>query len=114
MRGRIVEALRAAPIGAWVSAWEPTCVNCLDESDPCDRCLWDDAGLTLPPAKNASALTEQERWQVFADNDFRCVGCGSRSRLTVDHIQARANGGNNARDNLQTLCRSCNSRKGAR
>ena len=34
--------------------------------------------------------------------------------ITIDHILARANGGSDEVENLQTLCRPCNSRKGAR
>lgn len=42
-------------------------------------------------------------------------GCGARSRLTADHIVPVARGGAwNDPANLQTLCLTCNSRKGAR
>ena len=54
------------------------------------------------------------RWTIFERDDFRCRYCGSRSDLTVDHIVAVLRGGKAASDNLQTLCRSCNSKKGAR
>lgn len=47
-------------------------------------------------------------------NGEYCQWCGATSGLSVDHIIAVANGGGNELDNLQLLCRSCNSRKGAR
>jgi len=43
-----------------------------------------------------------------------CQWCGATDNLSVDHIVAVANGGGNESANLQLLCRSCNSRKGAR
>jgi 5-methylcytosine-specific restriction endonuclease McrA len=54
------------------------------------------------------------RARVFARDGFCCVNCGTGERLTVDHIVAKALGGSDALDNLQTLCASCNSRKGTR
>jgi len=53
-------------------------------------------------------------WEILERDDFRCQHCGVRRFLTVDHITALDNGGTNDPDNLQTLCRNCNSRKGNR
>lgn len=46
--------------------------------------------------------------------DSSCRSCGSTEDLTVDHILPRSRGGGNERENLQALCRTCNSSKGAR
>lgn len=43
-----------------------------------------------------------------------CDECSTTVDLTVDHIVPVALGGTHARHNLRVLCRSCNSRKGAR
>lgn len=43
-----------------------------------------------------------------------CLLCKTEENLTIDHIVAITNGGTNYPDNLQILCRSCNSAKGNR
>ena len=43
---------------------------------------------------------------------FHCQHCGATSDLTIDHITPLVRGGSNELDNLQFLCKSCNSRKG--
>jgi hypothetical protein len=52
------------------------------------------------------------REEVFIRDDFRCVKCGSRKKLCADHIYPEALGGEATFENLQTLCKSCNSKKG--
>jgi hypothetical protein len=54
------------------------------------------------------------RAQVYARDGLRCVTCGTDERLTIDHIVAVVNGGTNDPENLQTMCKPCNSRKGDR
>lgn len=43
-----------------------------------------------------------------------CVACGSRERITIDHVVPLVRGGRHAVGNLQPLCHSCNSSKGAK
>lgn len=52
--------------------------------------------------------------RVHERDAYRCRTCGGFADLTVDHIMPESLGGTIDLDNLQTLCRSCNSRKGAR
>lgn len=54
------------------------------------------------------------RRAVFERDAYRCVTCGDHRDLTCDHIHPESKGGETSLDNLQTMCRSCNSRKGAR
>lgn len=54
------------------------------------------------------------RWEVWARDNFTCVKCGVRKRLAVDHVMPESKGGTLSLGNLQTLCRSCNSKKGSR
>ncbi len=51
--------------------------------------------------------------QIGRRDGFGCAVCGEPSRdLGVDHIIPLVAGGTNDLDNLQLLCRSCNSKKG--
>ncbi|SDL74229.1 HNH endonuclease [Nonomuraea maritima] len=51
---------------------------------------------------------------VFDRDGDRCVLCGAIQDLTLDHIFPWSLGGEDTVENLRVLCRSCNSRKGAR
>ncbi len=48
---------------------------------------------------------------IFSRDGFKCLCCGSKNNLTIDHISPINFGGENKLSNLQTLCKSCNSRK---
>ncbi len=51
------------------------------------------------------------RQYVLERDGYCCQHCGATKHLTIDHIIPLAQGGTNDISNLQTLCRSCNSRK---
>jgi hypothetical protein len=54
------------------------------------------------------------KWEVWERDNFTCKICGNRKYLSVDHIYPECKGGVMSFSNLQTLCRSCNSRKGSK
>jgi hypothetical protein len=54
------------------------------------------------------------RTAVFERDMYRCKRCGDHRDLCADHIHPEALGGKATMDNLQTLCRPCNSKKGAK
>lgn len=43
--------------------------------------------------------------------DGKCLKCGSKKKLTIDHIKPLSKGGTWNNDNLQTLCSKCNGEK---
>lgn len=65
-----------------------------------------------PPKKRP--IPKELRWEVWERDDFTCQHCGSRRDLACDHIHPESKGGEATRENLQTLCRRCNSAKGNR
>lgn len=64
--------------------------------------------------KNRTELSAWKRTTVMERDRYRCRHCGTHLNLTIDHIIAVANGGGNGLENLQTLCKSCNSSKGTK
>ena len=59
-------------------------------------------------------ISEKLRWRVFARDGYACKACGSGEMLRADHVIPESKGGPTEFDNLQTLCHTCNSRKGNR
>jgi len=51
------------------------------------------------------------RLMIFYRDGNKCVQCPATSKLTIDHIIPVLRGGSDEPENLQTLCRSCNSQK---
>lgn len=52
--------------------------------------------------------------QVHERYGYKCVNCGTHKDLTCDHIIPESKGGETTLNNLQTMCRSCNSSKGVK
>lgn len=68
--------------------------------------------------RHSAKVLRSKRWQVVRkeakDRDgWKCVQCGKRDRLEVDHIKGVRHAPELAYEltNLQTLCCSCHARK---
>ena len=79
-----------------------------------------DAG--KPPSKKRSVLLSEARakfgghgykqWNLLKEEfNHRCVRCGTTGPLQRDHIIPVCMGGNDTIDNIQPLCRLCNTSK---
>jgi 5-methylcytosine-specific restriction endonuclease McrA len=67
--------------------------------------------------KSNGHYTVAEWRELKAKYDYTCLRCHKREpeiKLTPDHVKALADGGSNSIDNIQPLCLSCNSSKGAK
>lgn len=69
---------------------------------------------TRAPAYRKQPIPAKLRKQIFERDGYRCQECGDWHDLAVDHVMPESKGGPMTLDNLRTLCRSCNSRKGDR
>src|SRR6185437_13461558 len=66
-------------------------------------------------AKRApDAATYQDWLAVLEAHSGQCAYCGATERIECDHIVPIAKGGRHIKSNIQPLCRSCNSAKGAK
>lgn len=61
-----------------------------------------------------SPVTAAEWLDVLSRHNGKCLSCGSTDDITMDHIIPVKRGGPNTKDNVQPLCRSCNSSKGTK
>lgn len=64
--------------------------------------------------EHEGTLTKDEWETVFACYGRRCLSCRSTNNISIDHIIPISKGGQHNCLNVQPLCRSCNSKKGAR
>lgn len=59
-------------------------------------------------------VTNKVRFSIYKRDHYRCKKCGIKiNDLEIDHIIPIAKGGKSTYDNLQTLCRNCNYKKGS-
>lgn len=74
---------------------------------------WPTAPVARPPRTYRKAPISRSLARAVMERDaYRCRWCGTHLDLTCDHVVPESLGGPTTLDNLQTLCRSCNSRKG--
>jgi len=64
--------------------------------------------------RTTSYIPDHVRSEVYARDGGRCVICGAQDYLEFDHIIPRSKGGASTVNNLQLLCRKCNSEKSDR
>jgi 5-methylcytosine-specific restriction endonuclease McrA len=99
-----------------------TLTRCLDcgrrcQGSRCDTCQRQRGHVrNRGPAQHARlSISRAQRERVYARDGYRCLDCGRTGDLTLDHVvplavQLKARYRD---DELVTLCRSCNSRRGA-
>lgn len=54
------------------------------------------------------------RFNIYRRDEYKCLYCGSKEALTLDHVLPKSKGGPNSWTNLATCCMRCNVVKGDR
>ena len=63
-------------------------------------------------SKNSGGTHTLEEWEELKEKfNYRCAKCGETRKLTRDHIIPLSKDGRSDIQNIQPLCRPCNSRK---
>lgn len=57
-------------------------------------------------------LLKELRLKLISIYGESCMKCAAQTKIVIDHIKSRFNGGTNDLDNLQLLCWNCNKAKG--
>jgi hypothetical protein len=64
-------------------------------------------------ARGKDYIAASLRLEIYKRDNYTCKDCQRPGgALTVDHIKPLSRGGLHVQENMQTLCRSCNSKKG--
>ena len=67
----------------------------------------------VPKSKVRRTLPKATREFIFKRDGYTCLHCKGTTDLSIDHIMPVVHGGGDELENLQTLCRVCNSKKGS-
>ena len=59
-------------------------------------------------------ISRKIRSMILKKYNYKCIKCGSTENLTLDHIKPFSRNGTDDENNLQILCKKCNSKKGSR
>lgn len=54
------------------------------------------------------------RKNVLIRDQYKCIYCGTKQNLTIDHVLPASRGGKSTFENCVAACQNCNSKKGRR
>lgn len=62
--------------------------------------------------KGIGGTVSKSEWdEIKAKYNFKCLRCGKKKKLTMDHVMPISSGGEHSVENIQPLCGPCNSIK---
>ena len=72
------------------------------------------ANSTKAKGRGGGSYTALQFDQLCSEFGDKCLKCGSKEKMTADHIIPVTLGGTSNIENIQPLCQSCNSSKGTK
>lgn len=87
--------------------------ECLIEAS---SCLSESVSLDYASDRKEADKILRKEWfrnSILGSANFKCAMCSKSENLAIDHIKSVVRGGSTTPENLQVLCSSCNSKKGA-
>lgn len=111
--------MNAYLLGAIQSAWKLVPTGSFADNEEVYESLCEDLKRIMLGKKEKQTKPGRERVrslarEVMEADAYRCRQCGAYKNLHVDHIMPVIKGGTSVMENLQTLCRTCNLKKGAK
>ena len=102
----------------WPQLLERKYIVLSDSSQITDNTMWALIGgemipIERKPEPKKKKISKRVRQLVYARDNYACAICGVGNDLSIDHIIPESKGGAHNESNFRTLCRPCNSRKGA-
>jgi len=98
--------------------WEKEKINFKSNLGTSDWPGWEELGVNpkpvFSPRPKKDSIGQGLRMRVFERDEFKCRHCGAQKDLSADHVIPESKGGKTELENLQTLCKSCNCKKGGR
>ena len=68
------------------------------------------------PQRRRKSFSPERKKEIFKGQAGKCMYCGRKpgiDLMDIDHKNPMAKGGSEQNRNLQLICRTCNTRKGA-
>lgn len=76
-----------------------------------EKCLEKTRNYRAKKRNAVGSFTGDEWKHLVAEFNGKCAACGTQTKLEADHMLPLSRGGTNTIDNIQPLCRQCNTRK---
>ena len=88
------------------------CYECLEKLYKYNNFITNNDKDTMGIKVIRKTINEELRNKIFKRDGYKCKKCGSKKDLVIDHIIPFSKGGTTEINNLQTLCKNCNKKKG--
>jgi len=83
-----------------------------EKKNPQAKAIRENRRRAIKIAAPGTGVSRREWQEVLRQQGGKCLRCGTSDDLSMDHVVPLVKGGADDPDNIQVLCRPCNSKKG--